>query len=79
LGLSPAAWCSAPRGYVVNHKKLHRLYREEKLALRKKSKQRLKCEKRCETRCGHSTGQADGAVTMDFIHDNWLMVGVSAL
>jgi transposase InsO family protein len=54
------------RGYVVNHKKLHRLYREEKLALRKKSKQRLKCEKRGEIATATRPGQR---WTMDFIHD----------
>jgi putative transposase len=53
-------------GYVVNHKKLHRLYREEKLALRKKSKKRLKCEKRGEIAAATRPGQR---WTMDFIHD----------
>lgn len=37
-------------GWHFNHKKAHRLYREEKreekLALRKRGKKRLKCEKR---------------------------------
>lgn len=32
--------------WQVNHKKVYRLYREEKLALRRKNKKRLKCEKR---------------------------------
>jgi putative transposase len=53
-------------GWHINHKKAHRLYREEKLALRKKSKQRLKCEKRGEVAAATKPGQR---WTMDFIHD----------
>jgi putative transposase len=53
-------------GRHFNHKKAHRLYREEKLTLRKRSKKRLKCEKR---------GAVDEAIrpgqrwAMDFVHD----------
>jgi hypothetical protein len=46
-------------GWHFNHKKAHRLYGEEKLALRKKNKKRLKCEKRGvveEARRGYQTG-----------------------
>lgn len=53
-------------GHVVNHKKLHRLYREEKLALRKRGRKRLKCEKRGEVAAATRPGQR---WTMDFIHD----------
>lgn len=53
-------------GWQVNHKKLHRLYREEKLALRKKTKKRLKCEKRGVVEEVTRPGQR---WTMDFIHD----------
>ena len=57
-------------GWHFNHKKAHRLYREEKLALRRKSKKRLKCEKR-----GVVEGVVEAAKrpgqrwTMDFVHD----------
>ncbi len=53
-------------GWQVNHKKLHHLYREEKLALRKKSKKRLKCEKRGVVEEVTRPGQR---WTMDFVHD----------
>ena len=53
-------------GGHFNHKKAHRLYREEKLVLRKKSKKRLKCEKRGEVMAASRPGQR---WTMDFIHD----------
>jgi hypothetical protein len=35
-------------GWHFNHKMAHRHYREEKLALRRRSKKRLKCKKRGE-------------------------------
>ena len=50
----------------VNHKKVYRLYREEKLALRKKSKRRFKCEKRGAPLQPTAPGQR---WSMDFIHD----------
>jgi putative transposase len=53
-------------GWHFNHKKAHRLYREEKLALRKRSKKRLKCEKRGEVAAATKPGQR---WTMDFVHD----------
>jgi len=53
-------------GWKANHKKLHRLYREEKLALRKKGKKRLKCEKRGAVEEVTRPGQR---WTMDFVHD----------
>lgn len=53
-------------GWHFNHKKVHRLYREEKLALRKKSKKRLKCENRGEVAAATRPGQR---WTMDFVHD----------
>lgn len=53
-------------GWHFNHKKAHRLYREEKLALRKKGKKRLKCEKRGEVAAATRPGQR---WTMDFVHD----------
>ena len=53
-------------GWHFNHKKIHRLYREEKLALRKKGRKRLKCEKRGEVALATRPGQR---WTMDFIHD----------
>lgn len=53
-------------GWHFNHKKAHRLYREEKLALRKKTKKRLKCEKRGEVLVATRPGQR---WTMDFVHD----------
>ena len=53
-------------GWQVNHKKLHRLYRQEKLALRKKSNKRLKCEKRGAVEEVTRPGQR---WTMDFVHD----------
>lgn len=53
-------------GWHFNHKKAHRLYREEKLTLRKRSKKRLKCEKRGEVVAATRPGQR---WSMDFIHD----------
>jgi putative transposase len=53
-------------GWHFNHKKAHRLYREEKLALRTKSKKRLKCEKRGPVQVATAPGQK---WMMDFIHD----------
>jgi putative transposase len=54
------------RGFVVHHKRVHRLYREEKLALRKKSKKHIKCEKRGMVEEAARPGQR---WTMDFVHD----------
>ena len=53
-------------GWSVNHKKAYRLYREEKLGLKRKSKRRLKCEKR-----GMATPVTvpNQRWSMDFIHD----------
>jgi len=53
-------------GWPVNHKKLHRLYREEKLALRTKGKKKLKCQKRGEA---EEVTRPQQRWTMDFIHD----------
>jgi putative transposase len=53
-------------GWHFNHKKAHRLYREEKLALKKKGKKRLKCEKRGPVQAATAPGQK---WIMDFIHD----------
>lgn len=53
-------------GWHFNHKKAHRLYREEKLALRRRGKKRLKCEKRGEVAVATRSGQR---WTMDFVHD----------
>lgn len=53
-------------GWVFNHKKAHRLYREEQLVLRTRSKKRLKCEKRGPVPEVTAPGQR---WTMDFIHD----------
>lgn len=53
-------------GWHLNHKKVHRLYREEKLVLKKKSRKRLKGEKRGAVRAASRPGQL---WTMDFIHD----------
>jgi putative transposase len=54
------------KGWHFNHKKAHRLYREEKLVLRKRGKKRLKCEKRGPVPEVTAPGQR---WTMDFIHD----------
>jgi putative transposase len=54
------------QGWAFNHKKAYRLYREEKLTLRKKGKKRLKSEKRGEVAAATRPGQR---WTMDFIHD----------
>lgn len=53
-------------GWQVNHKKVHRLYREAKLALRKKGKKRFKSEKRGEVALPIAPGQL---WVMDFVHD----------
>lgn len=53
-------------GWHFNHKKAYRLYREEKLTLRKRNKKRLKCEKRGEVAAATRPGQR---WSMDFIHD----------
>lgn len=53
-------------GWSLNHKKAYRLYDEEKLALRKKSKKRLKCEKRGTVVAASKPKQR---WSMDFIHD----------
>ncbi len=53
-------------GWQSNHKKLYRLYCEEKLVLRKKNKRRLKCEKRGDVAAATRPGQR---WSMDFIHD----------
>ena len=52
--------------WPVNHKKVYRLYREEKLVLRKKGKKRFKCEKRGTWLQPTAPGQQ---WAMDFIHD----------
>jgi putative transposase len=67
MGLSLLHGAHRLGGYAVNHKKLHRLYCEEKLVLRKKSKKRLKCEKRGMVAAGTRPGQG---WSMDFIHDS---------
>jgi putative transposase len=53
-------------GWLFNHKKAHRLYREEKLALRTKGKKRLKCEKRGVVEAARRPRQR---WAMDFVHD----------
>jgi len=53
-------------GWRVNHKKVYRVYCEEKLTLRKKPKQRLKCEKRGAPEPLTAPGQR---WLLDFIHD----------
>ena len=53
-------------GWQFNHKKAYRLYCEEKLALRKKTKKRLKCEKRGLIAVAVRPRQRWG---LDFIHD----------
>jgi putative transposase len=53
-------------GWHLNHKKAHRLYREEKLALRKKAKKRFKCEVRGQVQAPTAPGQL---WVMDFVHD----------
>ena len=53
-------------GWVFNHKKAHRLYREEKLVLRRRGKKRLKCQKRGPVPAVTAPGQR---WTMDFIQD----------
>jgi putative transposase len=53
-------------GWEFNHKKAYRLYREEKLTLRKKSKKRFKCEKRGPVVAASHPYQR---WSLDFIHD----------
>jgi len=53
-------------GWCVNHKKTHRLYREEHLALRKKRKRHIKCERRGAPSGATMPGQR---WSMDFVHD----------
>jgi putative transposase len=36
FGYRRLQFCSSGKGYVINHKKLFRLYREEKLAVRRR-------------------------------------------
>lgn len=53
-------------GWIINHKKVYRLYKEERLQLRQKGKKRLKSEGRGlpEVACG-----ANEEWTLDFVHD----------
>jgi putative transposase len=53
-------------GFALNHKRAHRIYREEKLALRPRKRQRIKGEKR-----GHPPAPAkiNEVWTMDFVSD----------
>jgi len=53
-------------GWHFNHKKAYRLYREERLMLRRKHKRRLKCEKRGLAKEVIAPNQR---WSMDFIHD----------
>ena len=53
-------------GWILNHKKAYRLYREEELGLKRKSKRRLKCEKRGVVRPVTAPRER---WSMDFIHD----------
>ena len=57
-------------GWMLNHKKAYRLYREEqlglKLGLKRKHKRRLKCEKRGAARPVTAPNER---WSMDFIHD----------
>lgn len=53
-------------GWHFNHKKAHRLYREESMTLKKKTKKRLKCEKRGEA---EEVTKPQQRWTMDFVHD----------
>ena len=53
-------------GWVLNHKKVYRLYREEQLGLKRKGKRRLKCEKRGVSRPVTAPRER---WSMDFIHD----------
>lgn len=53
-------------GWILNHKKAYRLYCEEELGLKRKSKRRLKCEKRGVSRPVTAPKER---WSMDFIHD----------
>ena len=53
-------------GWMLNHKKAYRIYREEKLGLKRRSKRRLKCERRGVSQPVTAPGQRG---SMDFIHD----------
>ena len=53
-------------GWMLNHKKAYRIYREEKLGLKRRSKRRLKCERRGVSQPVTAPGQR---WSMDFIHD----------
>ena len=53
-------------GWMLNHKKAYRLYREEQLGLKRKHKRRLKCEKRGAARPVTAPNER---WSMDFIHD----------
>ncbi len=67
-------------GWHFNHKKAHRLYREEKLTLRKRSKKRLKCEKRGEVAAATRPGQRwiRPKGTRTSFMTRWLMAAVLA-
>ena len=58
--------CLRLEGWIINHKKTLRLYREEKLGLRPKHKRKLKCEKRGAVVPVTAPNQR---WSMDFIHD----------
>jgi len=53
-------------GFRVNHKRVHRIYQEEQLALRPRTRQRIKGEKR-----GHppDPAQVNEVWTLDFVSD----------
>lgn len=53
--------------WVVNHKRVHRLYREEGLAMRRKAQKRLRAAARAPLEL---LVQANQLWTMDFTHDN---------
>jgi putative transposase len=52
-------------GVIINHKKTHRLYREEKLGLKRKGRKRFKGEAR---RCPSAENPGE-LWAMDFVHD----------
>jgi putative transposase len=53
-------------GWAVNHKKVYRLYKEEKLELRRKGKKRFKSELRGQPEFATTSNQL---WTMDFVSD----------
>lgn len=53
-------------GWQVNHKQVHRLYRQEKLALRKKGKKRFKSQVRGQVKAAKRPGEL---WVMDFVQD----------